>query len=416
MADTFFVAQLGNSASGAVGVVFAVQSIIQAFGFGIGMGAGTLISRHLGRKETDKANAVASSAFALAILLGTLVLLAGLLNLNAIMRFFGSTDTILPFACDYGMFILIGAPLMCSTFVLNNVLRAEGRATASMIGIGVGGVLNIALDPLLIFTFDMGIQGAAVATISSQCVSFVLLLSFFVRGRSVVEIAPRFLSRRFSPYFLILKEGFPTICRQGLGSLSTTLLNIQVRPFGDEAISAISIANKIYILLRMAVLGIGQGFQPVAGYNFGAGRYKRVKKAFFVAVVIGSAVSCAAALVAGFFGGTLISWFRPGDTEVIGIGGRTLLYLSISLPFLGYSTYVNQLYQSLGYVAGATVLASCRQGIFFIPLIYLLPSRFGLQGIQMTQAAADLCTFAFTIPFHIWFFRKVLSCPDRTDE
>ncbi len=409
MADTFFVTRLGDSAVGAVSIVYALQSIIQALGFGLAMGAGSLVSRRLGEKDHEGANKYASCAFFAALFCGVLLALGCLINLKGLLRLFGSTETILPHAADYALIILLGAPIMCSSFVLNNVLRSEGKATASMLGLTAGGVLNVILDPILIFGADMGVAGAALATALSQCVSFCILLSFYLSGRSIVKLSMRYVSRRVGDYVLIIKTGLPTVFRQGLGSLATTLLNVRVKMYGDAAIAAVGIANKLYILLRSFVLGIGHGFQPVAGYNYGAGKKKRVKKAFWVATALGTVVSCIAALTLIFFSRPLIGLFQPETAEVTRIGARMLLYVGIALPVLGYSTYVNQLYQSLGYVKGATMLASCRQGIFFVPLIFLLPMFMELNGILLTQPVADILTFLVSIPFNVWFLRRVLT-------
>ncbi len=417
MADTYFVSHLGNEAIGAVGVVFAVQSIIQAFGFGIGMGCSSLISRRLGEQDKPAADKYASTGFVTALAFGFILMAVGLIDLDGVMRLFGATEGNLPFACSYGFIILLGAPLMCSSFVLNNILRSQGRATMSMIGLCAGGIINIVLDPIFINVLDMGVSGAALATVISQCISFCLLIGFFLGGKSIVTLAPRNISRKTFDYYFIFKTGFPTVARQGLGSLATTLLNRSVKVYGDAAVAAVSIANKIYMLLRNMIIGVGQGFQPVAGYNYGAGKYSRVKRAFWTAVIIGSVYSCLAAAACLLFGGQLMQLFRESDAEVIAIGSRMLLFLSASLPFLAYSTYVNQLYQGLGFVGGATFLASCRQGIFFIPLILILPrTAMGLVGIQSAQALADLATFVISLPFHIYFFKKMLCKEDRMYE
>ncbi len=408
MADTFFVTSLGDSAVGAVSIVFALQSIIQAVGFGLAMGANSLASRLLGEKDNEGASRYASCAFFSAIFLGLLLTAGGLIDLDGLLRVFGSTETILPYARDYALIILLGAPIMCSSFVLNNLLRAEGKATFSMIGLTTGGLINIALDPLFIFVFKMGVGGAALATVLSQCASFLILLSFYLSGRGILKLSPKNLSRRVGDYLRIIKTGLPTVFRQGLGSLATTLLNVQVKPFGDAAIAGVGIANKVYMLLRSFVLGIGHGFQPVAGYNYGAGKPRRVKKAFWVATVLGSAVSLLASAILLLFPGELIGLFRPETAEALRIGSRMLILVGLALPFLGYSTYVNQLYQSLGFVTGATILASCRQGIFFIPLIFLLPHFLSLDGILLTQPAADLLTFLVSVPFNIYFLKKNL--------
>ncbi len=409
MADTFFVTRLGDSAVGAVSIVYALQSIIQAIGYGLAMGAGSLVSRKLGEKDHEGAGKYASCAFFAAFVLGLMLTIGCMIELDGLLLLFGSTDTILPYAEDYAFIILLGAPMMCSSFVLNNILRAEGKATFSMLALTAGGVLNIILDPIFIFGFKMGVAGAALATVLSQCISFFVLLSFYLSGRSIVKLSAKRMSRDVRDYLLIVKTGLPTVFRQGLGSLATTLLNVQVKIYGDAAIAAVGIANKIYMLLRSLIIGIGQGFQPVAGYNYGAGKPNRVKKAFWVATALGTAISTTASLGLFFFSEPLIALFKPETAEVTEIGARMLLYLACALPFLAYSTFVNQLYQSLGYVKGATLLASCRQGIFFVPLIVLLPAMIGLEGILMTQALADLLTFGISIPFNVYFLRHALS-------
>ncbi len=409
MADTFFVTSLGDSAVGAVGIVYALQSIIQAVGFGLAMGAGSLVSRKLGEKDNQSANKYAACAFFSGLFFGLVLMLAGFINLDGVLRVFGSTETILPYAREYAFIILLAAPIMCTQFVLNNILRSEGKATFSMIGLMSGGLINIILDPIFIFKMNMGVAGAALATVISQCVSFCILLSFYLTGKSIVKLSPRNISRRAYDYVLIFKTGLPTVFRQGLGSLATTLLNVQVKVYGDAAIAAVGIANKVYMLLRGAVIGIGHGFQPVAGYNYGAGKHDRVKKAFWVSTALGSAVSVAAALAMLLFSEQIIGLFNPETQEALQIGARMLIYIGLALPFLGYSTFVNQLYQSLGFVKGATVLASCRQGIFFVPLIFILPMLFGLDGILMTQPLSDLCTFLVSVPFNIYFLRNKLK-------
>ncbi len=409
MADTFFVTSLGDSAVGAVSVVYALQSIIQAVGYGLAMGAGSLVSRYLGKKDSEGASRYASSAFFSAFFFGLLLTLVCMINLPGLLRLFGSTETILPHAVDYAFIILLGAPMMCSSFVINNILRAEGKATFAMVGLTAGGVLNIILDPVFIRVVGMGVAGAALATILSQIISFFILLWFYFSGRSIVKLSLCRVSRRASDYGIIVKTGLPTVCRQGLGSLATTLLNIRVKVYGDAAIAAVGIANKVYMLLRGLVIGVGQGFQPVAGYNYGAGKPRRVKQAFWVTVALGTVISLTASAALLFFSEPIIGLLNPKTEEAARIGARMLRFLGMTIPVLGYSTFVNQLYQSLGYVAGATLLASCRQGICFVPLIILLPMALGLDGILLSQGLSDLATCLISIPFHIIFFKRVLS-------
>ncbi len=413
MADTFFVTRLGDSAVGGVSIVYAVQSVIQAVGFGIAMGGGSLVSRKLGEKDDNAANKYASSAFFSSFFLGALLTLIGFIDLDRLLLLLGSTETTLPYAADYAMVILLGAPIMCSSFVLNNILRAEGKAIQSVVGLTLGGFINIILDPIFIFPMQMGVLGAALATVTSQCVSFIILLSFYLRGKSIVKLSIKNASRHIGDYLMIIKTGLPTVFRQGLGSLSTTLLNVGAGIYGDPAIAAVGIANKVYMLLRSFVLGVGHGFQPVAGYNYGANKPERVKKAFFVATALGTAVSVTASVILLLFSDNIIMLFKPETAEAAEIGARMLVYIGCALPFLGYSTFVNQLYQALGFIKGATFLASCRQGIFFVPLILILPRIIGLDGILCAQPISDVCTFLISIPFNIYFLKKVLNTNKR---
>ena len=388
-------------------MVFSLQSIIQAYGFGVAMGAGSLISLRLGEKKDRDANMYATSGFLAEFVGGLLMLVFGLLYLEPLIRVLGATETMLPHACAYGRIILMGAPIMCGSCILNCILRAEGAAVASMIGLCSGGILNIALDPLLIFTFGMGTAGAAVATVISQCVSFLVLAVAFLRGRSIVHLRPKSISRSPRDYMQILAVGFPTIARQGMASLASALMNIQGAVYGDAAVAALTISNKIYLLVRNVMIGIGQGFQPVAGYNYGAGDRKRTRQAFIFATKLGTVICILAAGILAAFAEPIIGWFRADD-QVIAIGRLALLYACAVMPFMAYSTFVNQLYQCLGYKLPATVLASLRQGICYLPLIFILPHFLGLQGVQMTQPGSDLLTFFICIPFQIVFFRKHL--------
>lgn len=404
-ADTYFVSQINKSASAAVGMVYTLMAVIQAVGYGIGMGAGSLISLRLGAKDDRAAEMYASSAFFAALVSGGLVGWGFLAALEPILRALKCTDTMLPYALDYAVWILAVAPLSCASFVLNNTLRAEGESNVAMWGLGIGGVLNMVLDPLFIFTLDMGTGGAALATALSQLISFLILLLVFLTGKSIVRIRLRSVSRNVRDYLLILATGLPTIFRQGLGSLASALINMQAVVYGDAAVSAITIANKIYIFVRNIILGIGQGFQPVAGYNYSAGKRRRAWQAFKFASLVGTVICVVCATVIAAFSAPLMRWFCD-DADVARIGAETLLFACAVMPFMAVSTYVNQLYQCLGFKLPATVLASCRQGIFFIPAVFLLPLLFKCTGVEMSQPAADLATFVISVPFLIHFYRK----------
>ncbi|MBO4929577.1 MAG: MATE family efflux transporter [Clostridia bacterium] len=404
--DTFFVSQLGTSASAAVGVVFSIQSLIQAVGFSIAMGSGSMVSRRLGQKDNEGACRFVSSAFLMAFVCGALLGLLGLVFLEPVMRVLGSTETMLPYSCAYARYILATAPIFAASFVLNVAMKSQGRATLSMLGMMAGNLLNVVLDPLFIFTFDMGTSGAALATAVSQCVSFLALLWCFLKKQDTLHIRWKFVSRNAHDYVTIVRVGSPTLCRQGCGSIASALLNNRAKAFGDAAVAAMSIANRVYNVVRSILVGIGQGFQPVAGFNYGAKKPQRVKDAFRFTVVLGSGVAVLATVVLALSAPQLMAIFRRDDPEVIRMGSQALRMLCVVLPLLGYSTYVNQMLQCLGRSGQATFLASCRQGTLYVPLILVLPAILGLTGIQLTQPIADGLTFLVSIPFHIWFFRS----------
>ena len=407
-ADTYFVGKINDSASAAVGASLALITLLGAVGCGFAMGANSLISRSLGAEKNEEANFYASSAVAINTTMGIVLMVLGLLFLKPLMRLLGSTDTMMPYSCSYARYILLAAPLYCLEWALNVILRSEGSTTYAMFGLTSGGFLNIILDPIFIFTLNMGVAGAAAATAVSQVVACVVLLIPFLRGKTVLKLRLRSVSRKPKDYLLLLKIGIPTVCRQGLATLATALLTNATKAYGDAAIAGVSIAVKVYMWIRNVILGIGQGFQPVAGYNFGNRNFSRVKKSFWFACLLGTAVCLVSSAAMTVLAPQLIAIFRDSP-EVITVGVRALRNLAIVLPLLAYSTYVNQMYQCLGFAGQATLLASLRQGICFVPAILLLPWMFGLSGIEMAQPASDLMTFVVSVPFQIYFFRRILK-------
>lgn len=394
MADTFFVGKIGTSATAAVGVVFPVMAIIQALGFFCGHGSGNSISRHLGSKDVQSARELASTGFFLAFALGILLMVLGLIFLDPLSHLLGSTETIFPYTRDYLRFILLGAPYMTAQLVLNNQLRFQGNAFYAMIGITSGGVLNVILDPIFIFVFDLGISGAAIATILSQFVSFCLLLV----GLRVSKCIPIHL-RNVRLTALRLREimggGLPSLFRQGLGSIATTTLNIAANPYGDAAIAAMSVVSRIMMFANSALIGFGQGFQPVCGFNYGADKYDRVKEAFWFCVKVSTAVLLSLAVLGGFLSGHLI-WIFRNDPDVIQIGTTALRFQCVTFALNGWIIMNNMMMQTMGKTVPATILAASRQGLFFIPALLILPQFLGLTGIQCAQAVSDVFTFALT--------------------
>lgn len=406
MADTYFVGKIDTQATAAVGVSFSVMAIIQAFGFFFGHGSGNYISRKLGAKEYKCAERMASTGFFCAFIVGGIITLTGLLFLTPICRLLGSTPTILPYAETYLGIILLGAPFMASSLVLNNQMRFQGNAVYAMVGIIVGAVLNIGLDALLILVFHKGIAGAAWATLVSQVCSFSVLLYMDRKGENI-----RIHFRNFSPSKELLKEvlygGSPSLCRQGLASVATILLNVSAGRYGDAAIAGMSIVTRICMFINSFVIGLGQGFQPVCGFNYGAEFYSRVRQGFWFCVKLG-VVFLTCCSVAGFiYAPEIVSWFRKGDVQVIEVGASALRWQLITLPLGAWVILCNMLLQTIRKPVRAVLLSSARQGLFFIPLILLLPFCLGLQGVEMTQAVADLCSFLLALPLTVPVLRAM---------
>ena len=409
MADTYFVSKLGTSASGAVGILFSMMAIIQAVGFTIGMGAGSQISRLLGKKDDEYAGKVATSAVLSGIVMGILIAVIGICFLNPITRMLGATETIVPYAVDYGRYIFLATPMMITSFVLNNLLRSEGKAKYSMIGILFGGLLNIGLDPLLIFVFHMGISGAAVATAISQTISMLVLFYPYVRKKTVLYLSIKKIAPQFRVYWEILKFGLPSLFRQGLASIASVLLNRSAAEYGDSAVAAMSIVAKVFMVLFSVLIGFGQGYQPVVGYNYGAGIYKRVREAFWFTLKVGTAVMTIFAAGTYFFAPNLIQMFLKDDMNVKEIGTMALRMQCLAMPLMALGVVSNMTFQAVGKTVSATFLTSMRQGIFFIPLILLLPGFIGILGVEIAQPIADAVTFIFCIPYMIFFLKRLQS-------
>lgn len=404
-ADTYFVSQLGTSASGAVGIVMSLMGLIQATGFLIGMGAGSWMSRLLGGKKDQEASEVAASAFYFSLVLGAVITISGIVFLESLVGFLGATPTIRPYAMAYTRYILCAAPFLTGSVTLNKMLCAEGHARFAMIGIGSGGVLNILLDPIFIFVLNMGIAGAAIATALSQVFGFVVLLYMYVSGRTIAKLGIRNTARTPVRYLQIAKFGLPSFFRQGLASVSTIALNTQAAVYGDAAVSAMAISARVFMLIFSAVIGFGQGYQPVAGYNYGAKKYDRVKQSFLFMTRSATIFLCFFGIGGYFAAPHIIKLFISNDPEVIRIGTAAFRLQCISMPFLPFSTCCNMTFQSIGKSVIATILSSSRQGYIFIPLILLLPGFFGLAGVEMAQPLADVITFFICIPFTVWYFR-----------
>ena len=406
LADTFFVGQISTSASGAVGVVSSLMAIIQALGFMLGHGAGTIISRSLGSRDTTAATRFASTSFFTALVFGVVLAVAGLGTLPHFMMLLGSTETILPHACAYARPILIAAPLMISSLVMNNILRYEGKASFAMIGLVTGGVLNIALDPLFMFVFGLGTAGAGIATALSQSISFCILLSMFLRGKTVSQFRLSAVTREARDFGRILLGGAPSFGRQGLNSIGGMLLNLAARGYGDAAVAGMSIVSRIFMFIISVAIGVGQGLQPVASFNYGARKYRRVRQAAIFTI---EAAFCMLVVLVGLCwvnGDALVRLFRD-DPAVTAVALPAFHYQCLSMLLQPIIVVANMTFQSVGASGRATFLACCRQGVFFIPLILILPRTHGLFGVEICQPIADVLTFLVSLPFLLAFLQQL---------
>ena len=438
MADTYFVSQISTSASGAVGVVFSVMGVIQAVSFTLGMGSGAPVSQALGSGKTEEARTFANVGFFTALITGIVVMILGNLFIEPIVGFLGATETIAPHAMAYASYIFYAAPFMMCSFVMNNHLRFQGLATYGMVGITVGGILNMILDPIFIFApgtkilgfltlpvgFGLGTAGAAIATAISQAVSFFILLMQCNLRHDTISIHPKYYRPTRKMYWKILYIGFPSLGRQGIASVSNILLNNTVLAcvapaLQDAAISAISITSRFVMFINSSVIGFGQGFQPVCGFNYGAGQYSRVRKAFWYSVKVTTVILLVLGMIAFIFAGPIITAFRAEDAEVVRIGTTALRMHLITIPLWGFIVMGNMYTQSIGYGGRATLLSASRQGIFLIPALLILPRILALSEADMpfaiaaAQPVADVLSFVMAIVIVMSILRQFRGKPDQ---
>ena len=406
LADTYFVSELGKSAVAAVAVVFSLQTLIQALGYTIGIGAGSIISRSLGANNYKKAHQTVSQAMLMGLCVGLFILLSGVFFNGPIMKLFGTTETSHQYAMDYAKWIFYACPFMICAFIMNNVLRNEGKAKFSMIGLTFGGVLNIVLDPICINYFKMGVSGAGLATMISQIVSFCILLSFYLFKKSSSRISVKYLSNDYKSYLHIIVVGLPTLFRQGFATIANTILSHLGGSYdSDTVVAALGIVSKIYMIIRNIIIGIGQGYQPVLGFNYGAKRYDRIKKAFKFTLICQTAFCLTTTIIVLLLPKTIVTLFKIEEQEVITLGVFAIRCLAIALPLLGFSTIVNQSLQIMGYKKSATFLASCRQGVVYIPVIFILNWTLREKGLCLTQPLSDFLTSVITIYFFFYLMR-----------
>ena len=413
MADTYFVGEVGDSAQAATGILFTLQCIIQAIAFMLGHGSGTFVAKYLAQRNLNRASTYTTTAFVAGATMGLTLMSFGLIFLDPFLRFLGSTDTILPYAKDYGMWILIACPFLICSLVLNNVLRYEGKAFYAMFGLTTGGLLNIAGDYFLIKECGMGVYGAGLSTAVSQIVSFSILLVLYIK-HAQSRLSLKFMAKEGEVYLNIFKMGLPSLIRQGLTSISNGLLNNLIKPFGDAPIAAMSIVQKYSSFVMCVGLGIGQGYQPFASFNYELKEYDRVKKGSKFLIIFGTVAVGALATVGFIFAPTIVSLFQK-EAEVIAVGVPAMRYASIGLWFLPISVACNMLYQSIRKAAMASFMAIMRSGAVLIPVLLITNGLWGLDGIIMSQGISDVLTGLITMPFFIRFFKKTPSTAEAKE-
>lgn len=404
LADTFFVGKLGNEPAAAIGVVFSYMNFVQAIGYFYGQGSGTYMSRMLGRQENEKAGRMMSCGFWYALITAILCMLTGLIFARPLAIVLGSIDSVLPYAVQYLRIISLGAPFTIMTCVLNGQLRFQGNAMFSMIAIVAGAVLNALLDPVLIFVFGWGLNGAAIATVLAQLISFIILLTGAIKMGNLQK-SSHWLTWEGWAIKEITKGGFPTLIRQGLSSVATILLNHVAGGFGVTTMVGMSIMQRVMTFANAMLVGFGQGFQTVCGMNYGAKLYERVKRSFRFSLKWSTLYLLVLSSILWIFAETISSWFRD-DLEVIAISSEAIRFVCYAFPFNGFIILGNMMLQVCGKSVQATILSMARQGFFFIPLIFLLPGFCGIKGLEMTQMVSDFLTFLLSFPFVIKFIRS----------
>ena len=399
LVDTFFVGKINTQSTAAVGIVFSVMFFIQAFSFFFGNGSGNYISRQLGAQNTKEAEVMASTGLFYTLVFSLIVMLLGWIFLEPISILLGSTPTILPYTRQYLGISLLGTPFIMGTFCINNQMRFQGFTKYSVYGAISGSIINCLLDPVFIFGFSMGVSGAAVASVIGQICGFVIML-IMSQKEGVIHYTYRRIS--FEGRFVkeIIAGGTPSISRQGLASVSTIALNSVAGNYGDAAIAAMSIVTRISMFIFSVIVGLGQGFQPMCGFCYGAKLYDRVKEGFWFGTKIGTLFLLFWSVVLIIFSGEVVSLFRD-DPEVIAIGIPALRYQMIIFPSCSFMLMANMMMQTCRKTIRANILAASRQGLFFIPLIFVLPYFYGLFGVEICQAVSDIISLIVTIPI-VW--------------
>lgn len=398
LADTYFVSSLGTNATAAVSVNASLDQLILMAGSMLGIGATSYISRLLGAKDEEKASSVLSTAFFAALVFGSVVLAVGTLFMDGMVTLMGATATCKQYAMDYATYVLLAAPFMAASFVMNQCLRGEGSAVLSMIGMGAGGVINCVLDPVFIFGLGMGVKGASVATAISKVISFAILITPYLRKKTILRLSYRRFKLARDTVTQIVTVGSSSMFRNGLAILSAIVLNHIAGGISDSVLAGIGVCTKVMMFPFGVILGFGTGFQPVAGFNWGAKRFDRVRESWRFASVAGFLGAAVMAAVLVLFADRLIVLFSEVDPEMQRIGALAIRLQALALPIHAWVAIVNMFCNGLGYGGYAIILATSRQGSCFLPIVYPLAWLFDAVGVASVQAVADVLTLLLAIP------------------
>ena len=414
LADTYFVSSLGTNATAAVSVNASLDQFIMMAGSMLAVGANSYIARLLGARKQVRATHVLSTAFFVALALGALILVLGSAFMQPMVRLLGATDTCEQYSIQYATYVLLVAPFMASSFVMNQCLRAEGSATLSMIGMGFGGILNCILDPIFIFGLDLGVTGASVATAISKLVSFAILIYPYITHRSLLRISLKSFRWDKGIFYQVASVGSASMFRSGLAVVAATVLNNIAGGISDSVLAGIGVSTKIMMFPFSIILGFCSGFQPVAGFNWGAKRYDRVLKCYRFSAwtaVIGAVVM---GLILGLAANPIIRLFAEADPDMQRIGALTIGLQCISLPIHGWVAVVNMLCAGLGYARGALLLATARQGSCFFPIVFPMAGIWGENGVASVQAVADVLTLFLAVPIVRHVLKMVRKAMEET--
>ncbi len=407
LADTYFVSSLGTNATAAVSVNASLDQLIMMCGSMLAVGANSYIARLLGQGDQKKASQVLSTSFFSAAALGTLLMVFGILFMTPMVRLLGATPTCEEYSVEYATYVLMAAPFMACNFVMNQCLRSEGSATLSMIGMGIGGVINCILDPIFIFNLDMGVAGASLATAISKWISFAILVFPYITRRSVLRLSIRNFHPSRDIVSKVVSMGSSSMFRSGLAVVTGIMLNDLAGNISDSVLAGIGVTNKIMMFPFGIILGFGNGFQPVAGFNWGAKRYDRVEESYRFSSRVALIGSVVMAVILAVFADPIIVLFAGTDLEMRKLGALCMVTQCIALPIHAWVAIVNMLCVGLGNAKGAFLLATARQGSCFVPILYPLAWAFGAYGVASVQALADLLTLALAIPIAVSMTKKI---------